>query len=79
MWHAYNDEYKTDKRRLHWDDNPEWEIMNKYSYYKAAKILTGDMGLGVYGIGSKDLYDEFQEKSGITLHDKYHDIVGSWL
>jgi hypothetical protein len=77
MWHAYNDKERLDKRRLHWEDNPDWEIMNRYSYYRAANILTGDMSLGVYGIGSKDLYDEFQEKAGITLHDKRDHIIGA--
>ena len=78
MWHAYNDEYRTDKRRLHWDDNPDWDNMNGHSYNRAAKILTGDMSLGVYGIGSKELYDQFQEKSGITLHDKREHIIGHY-
>jgi hypothetical protein len=78
MWHAYNPQYNSDKRRLHWEDNPSWEFMNKMSYRRAAKIITGDMSLGVYGIGSKDLYDEFQEKAGITLYDKHEKILGIW-
>lgn len=78
MWHAYNPEYNSDKRRLHWQDNNDWHFLNRLSYYRAASILSGDMSLGVYGIGSKELYDEFQEKTGITLHDKHDSILGGW-
>ena len=78
MWHAYNPGYATDKRRLHWQDNPNWELLNKKSYFKAAKILTGDMSFGVYGISSKELYDEFQERAHIVLHDKYDRFTSGW-
>jgi hypothetical protein len=78
MWHAYNPNYKTEDRRLHWQDNPRWLFLNKLSYHRAAKILSGDMSFGVYGIGSKDLYDEFQEKAGITLYDKHDKIISGW-
>lgn len=61
-------------RRLHWEDHPDWGSMNKKSYERLAKIMTGDMSLGVYGIGDKDLFKLYQYKTGINLENKY-DII----
>jgi hypothetical protein len=79
MWHAYNDNYDSDKRSLHWQDNSKWGDLNKKSYFRAAKILSGEKSLGVYGIGSYELYEQFQERSNISLEDKHDHIVGPWL
>lgn len=78
MWHAYNDNYDSDKRSLHWEDNSEWTAMNRGSYFRAAKILSGDTSLGIYGIGSKELYEKFQKGSNIELSDKYDYIISPW-
>jgi hypothetical protein len=79
MWHAYNENYDSDKRVLHWQDHSEWGDMNKDSYFRAAKILSGDTSLGVYGIGSYELYEKFQKESEISLSDQHDHIVGPWL
>jgi hypothetical protein len=79
MWHAYNQNYNRDKRVLHWEDNSKWTDLNKDSYFRAAKILSGDMSLGIYGIGSYELYEKFQKESNIILSDKHDYIVSPWL
>ena len=64
------------KRPLHWIDNGDWWKLNKSSYQRLAKIMTGDTTLGIYGIGSVDLYKEYQKKSNVYLEDKY-EIINS--
>jgi hypothetical protein len=41
--------------------------------------LSGDMSLGIYGIGSYELYEKFQKESNIILSDKHDHIVSPWL
>jgi hypothetical protein len=66
------------KRNLHWGDNQDsWWHLNQLSYQKLAKILTGDLTLGKYGIGSFDLFKEYQEKTGMCLEDKFDIIYGN--
>lgn len=65
------------KRPLHWVDNGDWWKLNKSSYQRLAKIMTGDMSLGVYGIGSIELFKEYQDKIGVELDQKYDEIY-SW-
>lgn len=63
------------KRNLHWQDKPDdWWKLNRSSYQRLAKIMTGDMTLGAYGIGSIELFKQYQDKSGVYLEDK-HDII----
>jgi hypothetical protein len=65
------------KRNLHWGDNKDdWWKLNQLSYQKLAKIMTGDLTLGKYGIGSLDLFKEYQQKTGIFLEDKFDIIYG---
>jgi len=65
------------KRNLHWVDNSrDWWKLNQMSYQKLAKILTGDLTLGKYGIGSLELFKEYQQKTGIFLEDKFSIIYG---
>ena len=64
------------KRPLHWVDNGDWWKLNKSSYQRLAKIMTGDTSLGVYGIESVELFKEYQDRSGIYLEDKY-EIINS--
>jgi hypothetical protein len=70
--------YKRDfpPRNLHWQDHSVWWQLNQKSYQRLAKIMTGDMSLGIFGIGSKDLFKKYQDKSGIYLEDK-KEIIGS--
>lgn len=74
MFHMYNPDAKRVKRRLHWEDNQSWFNMNKKSYERLAKIMTGDMSLGIYGVGSIKKYQEFKEKIGVDLDQKYQEI-----
>lgn len=62
------------KRPLHWVDNGDWWKLNKSSYQRLAKIMTGDMSLGIYGIGSMELYKEYQQRANLVLEDKYEII-----
>jgi hypothetical protein len=65
------------KRNFHWvDKRDDWWKLNQLSYQKLARILTGDLTLGRYGIGSVDLFKEYQEKTGIFLEDKFDTIYG---
>jgi hypothetical protein len=65
------------KRNFHWEDKRDsWWKLDKLSYQKLAKILTGDLTLGSYGIGSFNLFKEYQEKTGIFLEDKFSIIYG---
>lgn len=57
-------------RKLHWEDHDYWWKLNKQSYQRLAKIMTGDMSLGIFGIGSIELFKKYQEKTGIYLEDK---------
>jgi hypothetical protein len=77
MFHMYNPTYKKVDRKLHWEDNASWADMNKKSYERLAKIMTGDMSMGVYGIGSISKYEEFKDKIGVNLDDKY-DQMYNW-
>lgn len=58
------------KRRLHWEDHPQWHQINKQSYERLSKIMTGDLSLGVYGVGSLELFEQYQKFTGINLSDK---------
>lgn len=64
------------KRRLHWEDHPHWHQINQKSYERLSKIMTGDLSLGIYGIGSTELFDEYQKVTGIDLSDK-KDIIAN--
>lgn len=74
MFHMYNPPNKKVKRNLHWEDNQSWINMNKRSYERLAKIMTGDMSMGIYGIGSIQKYQEFKDRIGVELDQKYNDI-----
>lgn len=56
------------KRPLHWADHSEqWVDMNRASYDRLKKIFMGDRSLGVYGISSEFLYQQYQQLSGIDF------------
>lgn len=78
MFHEYKATWKPEmpKRKLHWDDNPEWHILNRQSYERLAKIMTGQ-DVGIYGIGSDALYQKWIDETGIDLRTKYDEIM-SW-
>jgi len=62
------------KRRLHWEDHPEWHELNRKSYERLKLIMSGDTSLGKYGIGSKYLYQQYQRVTGINFGDKLTQI-----
>ena len=78
MFHEYKASWNesTPKRKLHWEDDPNWYLLNYQSYERLAKIMTGDTSLGIYGIGNYDLYLQWIEKTGIELRDK-NDLIMS--
>lgn len=63
-------------RKLHWQDHNNWWELNKKSYQRLSKIMTGDMSLGIFGIGSEELFKKYQDKTGIFLENKKQ-IIGS--
>ena len=63
------------RRKFHWIDDPEWWKLNKASYIRLSKIMTGDKEFGIYGIDSLDLFDEYQQKAGINLIEKKDEIA----
>lgn len=73
MYTNYNRENQ--KRKLHWEDNQDWWKMNKRSYERLSKIMTGDKDLGIYGIGSEALFEEYQDRIGIDLVSKRDEIA----
>ena len=82
MYHEYKNswgkdskEWKPDRRPLHWEDNVEWYKINRASYERLAKILTGDKRLGVYGIDNEWLYNTWIAKTGIDLMSKKEEIL----
>jgi hypothetical protein len=79
MYHEYKSSWKEGERKrpTHWDDYSEWAKLNKSAYKRLALILGGDTSLGVYGIGSEELYDRWIAKTGINLREK-KDIIASW-
>lgn len=65
------------KRRLHWEDHHQWGQLNKKSYERLAQIMTGDISLGIYGIGSNYLFEQYQKVTGIDLSDKKDTIANA--
>jgi hypothetical protein len=55
-------------RPLHWEDNESaYSTLNKTSKVRAGAILSGKPWFGVYGIDSRVLYEEYQQKTGLDL------------
>lgn len=56
------------KRPLHWEDSPEkWAALDVSSKVRAAHVLKGGKGLGVYGIDSRVRYEEYQLRAKVDL------------
>jgi glycosyltransferase involved in cell wall biosynthesis len=62
------------KRRLHWEDHPQWHELNRKSYDRLKLIMSGDTTLGKYGVGSKFLFKQYQRVTGIDLAQKSQTI-----
>ena len=65
MFTNYN--IKNSKRRTHWQDNPLWNDMSLKSKKRLAEILSGNTELGIYGIGSLLLFEQYKKIVGINL------------
>ena len=61
------------ERPLHWNDHSEWWELNQKSYKRLERIMKGE-DLGIYGIGSKFLYEQYQKITGIDLQSKDYAI-----
>ena len=68
MFTKYNRENV--KRRFHWQDHELWWRLNSESYEKIFKIVKEE-DLGDFGIGSSELFAEYQNRVGINLKLKY--------
>jgi len=54
-------------RRLHWQDNPDWGLINLQAQERLKRILSGDKSFGIFGIESKELFYQYQKITGIDL------------
>ena len=79
MYHEYKSSWKEGERKrpTHWEDDPQWAELNKAAFKRLSLILSGDMSLGIFGIGSEDLYNKWIQETGINLREK-KDIIASW-
>jgi glycosyltransferase involved in cell wall biosynthesis len=60
-------DYTAMSRRLHWQDNPDWGLINLKAQDRLKRILSGDKSFGVFGIESEQLFDQYQKITGINL------------
>jgi hypothetical protein len=68
IWHLY----ETDRRPLHWSDNPEWWRMDAASLLRVRHLLgrstnADTMDLGPYGLGEKRTLAAYQRFSGVDF------------
>lgn len=66
-WHYYK---RPDTPKIWGDKKAAWWDIEKTSKDTQKKILLGEEQ-GIYGIGSKERYDEYQKMIGINFHDFY--------
>jgi len=58
-------------RPLHWEDHvEEYYSLDKSSKARAGAVLAGKPWFGVYGIDSRVLYEEYQQKTGLDLENQ---------
>lgn len=73
MYSNYNRE--NTKRPLHWSDHSEdWVDLNRASHERLEKLFKGDRSLGVFGIASESLYQQYQKLSGIDFQKQDYKI-----
>jgi hypothetical protein len=68
MYSNYN--RANSKRHLHWEDSSKWWNLNIESFNRIKKILSGDQSLGIYGVGSPQLFLQYQKIIGIDFSTK---------
>lgn len=66
-WHFYK---RNDRPKVWGDKKIAWFDIEKISKETQKKVLLGEE-IGVYGIGDKDLYEQYQKMIGINFHDFY--------
>ena len=65
MFTNYNRE--NSKRELHWENHETWWELNRQSYRRLEKIMKGDKSLGIFGIDSESLYQQYQKLIDVDL------------
>jgi hypothetical protein len=65
MFTNYNRENA--KRELHWENHTDWWELNRASYKRLEKIMKGDKSLGIFGIDSESLYQQYQKLIDVDL------------
>lgn len=55
------------KRQLHWEDNKNWSDLNNKSYERLSLIMSGNKSLGVFGIESYSLYEQYKKLTGYYM------------
>jgi hypothetical protein len=68
MYSNYNRE--NSKRPLHWEDSSRWWNLNIESFKRIKRVFAGDQSLGIYGIGSPQLFLQYQKIIGIDFSTK---------
>jgi len=68
MYSNYNRE--NSKRHLHWEDSSKWWNLNIESFKRIKRVFSGDQSLGIYGIGSPQLFLQYQKIIGIDFSTK---------
>ena len=71
MFTNYNRE--NSKRPLHWNDHNDWWQLNQQSYKRLERIMKG-YEMGVWGIGSQELYEDYMSRTGIDLRVQDYNI-----
>lgn len=68
MFTNYNRE--NGRENFHWRDHEEWWRLNRKSYARLERIFKGE-DLGVFGIGSRFLWEQYQRVTGIDFLSKH--------
>ena len=65
-YHFYG---KRDGAKRHWDDNPNWGVIQNSSYQRLKQLMDGK-DLGIYSLGGERSVDEFIKFTGIDIINK---------
>lgn len=87
IFHLYNTEPTDRPRTAHWSDalhaqrTFSWQMLNARSQQRLNRLLSGQPGLGVYGLGTTRTLAEYAEFSGVDYVNKViepHACYGHW-
>jgi hypothetical protein len=70
--YMYSNYTEYPKRPRHWTNHGDWGDLEKESYERLKRILTGDRSLGIFGVGSLELFKIYQYKTSINFLEKFN-------